>query len=195
MTRPIHHSVTVPSAVRRFAALVFLTFATTAFAGEGHDHGGAPAANASSASPRITLHTDLFELTGIVESGKMMVYLDRYATNEPLAGATIAFESGSDKGLASPQVDGTYLIKFEGLEKPGELPMSFTVTAGQDTDLLAGELTLGDPHAHGDEAVSQLWWRWSAYAAGLLVLLSFAVFSLLKRLARRALHRNPQTPQ
>lgn len=195
MTRSVQHSVTVPSAVRRFAALVFLTLATTAFAGEGHDHGGAPAANASSASPRITLHTDLFELTGIVDSGKMTVYLDRYATNEPLAGATIAFESGSDKGLASPQADGTYLIRFESLDKPGELSMSFSVTAGQDTDLLAGELTMGDPHAHSDEAASQPWWRWSAYAAGLLALLGVAAFSVRKRLARRALYRNPQTPQ
>jgi len=195
MTRPIHHPVTISSAVRRFAALVCLTLATSVFASEGHDHGGAPAASAISASPRITLHSDLFELTGIVDSGQMTVYLDRYATNEPLAGANIAFESGSDKGLASPQADGTYLIKFEGLEKPGELHLSFTVTAGQDTDLLAGELTLGDPHAHNDEADNQPWWRWSAYTAGLLVLLGVSAFSVRKRLARRALYRNPQKPQ
>ena len=104
----------------------------------------------------------------------MTVYLDRYATNEPVTGARIEYESGSNKGVAQPQADGTYLVKFEGLTKPGELPFSFTVAAGSDTDLLAGELHLEDAHeAHSEEGPS--WARWAGGAAGLAAALALAL--------------------
>ncbi|RYF36863.1 MAG: hypothetical protein EOO25_20200, partial [Comamonadaceae bacterium] len=142
------------------AAALALAVASSTFADEGHDHGNEAPATAGSASPRVQAHSDLFELVGVVDKGQMTVYLDRYATNEPVTGAKIEFESGAARGLAQPQADGTYLIRFEALAKPGELPFSFTVTAGTDTDLLAGELSIKDPHAHAAEAAATPWLRW-----------------------------------
>lgn len=150
----------------------------------GHDHGDAPAA-AGTASPRMDAHSDLFELLGVVENGQMTVYLDRYATNEPVTGAKIEFESGEHKGVATPQADGTYLIKFDALTKPGQLPFSFTVTAGSDTDLLAGELEIADPHEHEEEA-HRSWPAWAGYgAAAIAAALALAILIARKRKAGR----------
>lgn len=168
-----HTSFANRSASLRTLVCAFLCAAATAsFAGEGHDHGdGSPVAQGT-ASPRLQAHSDLFELVGIVDKGQMTVYLDRYATNEPVVDATIEYESGANKGTATRQADGTYLIKFDALSKPGELPFSFTVAAGADTDLLAGDLDLHDPHAH-EEEVGRPWLRWLGFAfaaAGALAL-------------------------
>ena len=167
--------------VRRYAAGLLLALATTlAMADDGHGHGDAAPAAGGTASPRIAAHSDLFELVGIVDKGQMKVYLDRFASNEPVTGARIEFESGSNKGTAQPQADGTYLIKFDALAKPGELPFSFTVTAGSDTDLLAGDLDLDDPHAtHAEEKRS--WWPWLGAAAFIAAALGIAMTFWRKR--------------
>jgi hypothetical protein len=158
-------------------------------AGDDHDHGAEPAAAGDQASPRVEAHSDLFELVGIVEKGQMTVYLDRYATNEPVTNARIEFEAGPNKGMATARPDGVYVIKFDALSRPGELPFSFTVTAGSDTDLLAGELHMEDPHAH-EEAAERPWLRWAGLAAVTLAALAAAVYlgrSFASRRARRTL--------
>lgn len=152
-------------------------------AGDGHDHGPEPAA-AGAASPRVEAHSDLFELVGVVDKGEMTVYLDRYATNEPVVGARIEFEAGSIKGVAQPRPDGTYLAKFDALAKPGQLALSFTVTAGADTDILAGELSLGEAHDPHEDA-GRPWARWATYAALTLAVLALAAALLRQRAKAR----------
>jgi hypothetical protein len=174
-------------ALRATLASLALSFAATApaLAGEGHDHDAAPAGAEGQASPRVQAHSDLFELVGIVEKGQMTVYLDRYATNEPVTNAKIEFEAGAQKGVATPQPDGTYLIKFDALSKPGEMPFSFTVAAGSDTDLLAGELHIEDTHGP-EEAAGRPWVRWAGIAAAALAALAAVPFALRRLAGRRA---------
>ncbi|ROZ78254.1 hypothetical protein [Ramlibacter sp. WS9] len=172
---------------RGLAATALLAAAGAALAGDGHNHGDEAPVATGTASPRIQAHSDLFELVGIVDKGQMAVYLDRFATNEPILNAKIEYESGTNKGVATPQADGTYLIKFDALAKPGELPFSFTVTAGADTDLLAADLDLKDPHDHHDEA-GRTWLHWLGYALAAAATIALAVFLTRKyrttRLAR-----------
>lgn len=121
-------------------AITFIAFGIfgSAWAADGHDHGDeAPAAASGTASPRISSHSDLFELVGVVENGEMKIYLDRYASNDPVTDAKIEVEAGAAKGSAAPQPDGSYSFKHEVLDQPGTLPVSFVVAAGQDTDLPA----------------------------------------------------------
>lgn len=188
MTSSFHFAA--PRSMRCFAlALAMGSGATAGLAGEGHDHGhdhGAPAA-AVTASPRLSAHSDLFELVGIVDNGAMTVYLDRYASNEPVAGARIDYESGPHKGTAQAQADGTYAIRFDALARPGDLPFTFTVTAGADTDLLAGDLHIEDPHGH-DGAAPRSPLAWTAYGA-IAAALALALF--LARKIRRGLRRQP----
>jgi cobalt-zinc-cadmium efflux system membrane fusion protein len=167
-------------------SVALVACSAAALAGEGHDHGESAPAAAGSASPRLSAHSDLFELVGIVDKGVMTVYLDRYATNEPITGARIEYESGANKGVAQAQADGTYSIKFDALSRPGELPFAFTVAAGAETDLLAAELDLHGPQedAHG---VQRPWTRWAAYGAAAAAALVLAAF--FYRMRRGAFRR------
>lgn len=171
------------------ATLASLTLACAAVspisAEEGHNHDAEPAAAEGQASPRVQAHSDLFELVGIVEKGQMTVYLDRYATNEPVTNARIEFESGASKGVAEAQADGTYLIRFDALSRPGDLPFSFTVAAGSDSDLLAGELHIEDLREEQAPA-GRSWTRWAAIGGAALAALAAALFVRRKFANRRA---------
>jgi membrane fusion protein, heavy metal efflux system len=179
--RPLAQWIRARAATTLIAlTILLLTFMPIAWAGPGH--GDEPAAAASTASPRISSHSDLFELVGIVKDGAMTLYLDRYASNEPVQDAKIDIEIGNVKGVAAAQADGSYLFKNDLLAKPGELAVSFTVQAGKDTDLLAGDLKIGSPddnHAHN--AASRPWLRWLGFAGGALVLAIIAAVALQQR--------------
>ena len=101
-----------------------------------------------------------------------------------VVGAKIEFEAGAVKGVAQPRPDGTYLAKFDALSKPGQVALSFVVTAGADTDILAGELALGEPHVDHEEA-ARPWARWASYAALALAALLLAAALLRKRAEAR----------
>ena len=185
--RPIAQSIRAQIAVLIVIFSVVLnTFFSYAWAGEGHDHGEAPTAATGTAAPRLTSHSDLFELVGMVEGNEMKIYLDRFATNEPVTDAKIEVEIGNIKGIAAAQSDGSYIFKNDVFTKPGDLSVSFTVIAGKDADLLAGDLKIDGPiddHAH-DEAAKP-WLRWAAYA-GSALLLAAIVFVAMRRRKRAA---------
>ena len=185
--RPIAQSIRAQIAVLIVAlAVVLTTFFSYAWAGEGHDHGDAPAAATGTAAPRLTSHSDLFELVGMVEGNEMKIYLDRFSTNEPVTDAKIEVEIGNIKGIAAAQADGSYIFKNDVFTKPGDLSVSFTVIAGKDADLLAGDLKIDGPiddHAHDENA--KPWLRWAAYAGGAL-LLAAIVFVAMRRRRRAA---------
>ena len=63
-----------------------------ASAHEGHDHEEQPPVSAG-ALPRGEADFDAFEIVAIVRGENLEIYLDRFATNEPVTGATIEVES------------------------------------------------------------------------------------------------------
>ena len=85
-------------AVAMLLTLVVLTSPKLAIAGD--DHGEAVPAAAGTASPRVSSSSDLFELVGIAQGEKLVIYLDRFATNAPVLAAKIEVETGAAKGLA-----------------------------------------------------------------------------------------------
>jgi membrane fusion protein, heavy metal efflux system len=74
-----------------FASLLIIAKASLA-----HGDHDAPTPIQSAASPRVEAHSDLFEIVATYsqEAGKerMIVFLDRYATNEPIRDAKIEVE-------------------------------------------------------------------------------------------------------
>ena len=112
----------------------------------GHDNATPHASGvAATTVARVEAQSDLFEIVGVVENGAMTLFLDRFATNDPVTDAKIDLEVGAVKGSAQANPDGTYSFKHAALTQPGQFPVTFTVTAGTDNDLLAGELVLADP--------------------------------------------------
>jgi len=143
------------------AVMSLYLFSILAQAHGDEDHGAAPATVAVGGAPRIAVYSDLFELVGIVENGAMTLYLDRYIDNAPVADANIEVETGSEKLIATANPDGTYRVVAKAFAKPTEIPVTFTITAGSDSDLLAGDLVVADAHADDSHnAASPLANKW-----------------------------------
>jgi hypothetical protein len=147
-------------------------------AGEGHDHGDAAPAPAGEALPRFTAVSETFELVGVLSGKELTLYLDRYADNSPVRDAQIELEIAGTKFTARAAQgrlgDDEYQVELAEAPKPGVLPVTATVTAGSETDLLAGEFDLHE-EAHAAEATPKLAWKkaagWSAVGIAALALL------------------------
>lgn len=141
--------------------------------GPNGEHLDAPAgaAVAGIARPRIEAQSELFELVGTLEGGELSIWIDRFASNEPVLQAQVEVESEGLKARAHFHADlGDYAVTdvalIKKLAQPGEHPLVVTVIAGDDMDLLEGQLqppAAGgheDAHAHG----------WPRYGLGLAAL-------------------------
>jgi len=144
-----------------------------AWAGDGHDHGDATPAASGPSLPRFAAVSDAFELVGVLNGKQLTLYLDRAADNAAVTDAQIELEIGGAKVKAEKHED-TYEVVLAATPKPGVLPITATVTAGNEVDLLAGELDLHED-AHADEAAHVHSWKeyagWAAAALGGLVVL------------------------
>jgi len=168
------------------AALLLLAGAP-ARADAGHDHGDAPAAPTGPALPRFTAVSDTFELVGVLDGKLLTLYLDRFADNAPVPKATLELDIGGTTVQAEPHGEGLFEVQLADVPAPGVLPITATVVAGSETDLLAGELDI-HADAHEDAAAPRNWRRIVGFGmAGL------AAVAVLIALARRA--RTSRTPQ
>jgi hypothetical protein len=164
------------------AALSFvaaLLLPPLARAGEGHDHGDAAPAATGPALPRFAAVSDSFELVGVLNGKQITLYLDRAADNAPVTDAQIELEIGGAKFKAEKHEDA-YEVVLAAAPQPGVLPITATVTAGKEVDLLAGELDLHE-EVHADEAAHvHSWKEYVGWAAGAL-----AALAILILIARR----------
>jgi hypothetical protein len=167
------------------ACMVMSLQPVAARAHEGHDDAASSAPGMTGPNiPRVEAQSDLFEIVGVVQNGVMTLFLDRYATNEPVVDAKIDIEAGPLKGSAQAIPGGIYTFKHATLAQPGQLPVTFTITAGGDSDLLAGDLVIGDASAAMAHASDDsLWKRWS-WAAGALLLVTGIVVAWWSRRKR-----------
>jgi len=164
------------------AALALLP--VTAFADEGHGgHGASPSATPAALAPRVEAQSESFELVGVLEDGKLTLYLDRFATNEPVTDAAIEIESGAFKATAQSSGEGVYTAPAAALTKPGEYPLVFTIRAAGETDLLNG--TLGVPPPPGASSRSHDWTEWLVWIAGALVALVGIAWLMRRRMTRK----------
>ncbi|HZH08300.1 MAG TPA: hypothetical protein VEY69_16660, partial [Lautropia sp.] len=106
---------TFRGALRRIAAMLAATLLITsvpAGAHEGEDHGAPPAATAATATPSGPsgeAHSGRFEVVVTEpEDGRLTVYLDDYATNEPVEGARLILSVAGRQVQASAVSPGTY---------------------------------------------------------------------------------------
>jgi RND family efflux transporter MFP subunit len=110
---------------------------------EGHDHGTPPPAAVTTSNPRVAAQSDAYELVGILRGDRLGLYLDRFATNEPVTDAKIAVTVGGDEEVqAEPAPDGTYVVSSAKFSAEGPLELIFAITAKTGDDLLIGILQL-----------------------------------------------------
>jgi hypothetical protein len=159
-----------PAMATLIAAATFIV--VPAQAGEGHDHGDEAPATVGQALPRFTAESEGFELVGVLSGQQITLYLDRFADNSPVRGAQIELEIGGTKFKAMPHGEDEYEVLLPQVPKPGVLPVTATITAGNDADLLAGELDIHEA-AHADEAAhTDTWAEFTAWGAGGLAALA-----------------------
>ena len=97
-------------ALRALAAAAVLCVASAPVsAHEGHDHGEQQPVSAG-ALPRGEADSNSFEIVAIVRGENLEIYLDRFATNEPVMGATLEVESPGGPVKAAANADGTYRV-------------------------------------------------------------------------------------
>lgn len=190
---PMIHT-TLPCRLRgALAALALLIgVASPALAGPGHDHGPETSTTAGTAQPRFTAVSELFELVGILNGRTLTVYLDHAATNAPVKDAKLEMELGGKPVALEPHGEGEFIATLAEELKTGSIPVTATVIAGNDTDLLAGELDLHEaeksaqPTVPHDWKTSKPWLPWGLGGFTVLMIIALA----LKKLRRR----NPIVP-
>ncbi|MFN5046504.1 MAG: hypothetical protein ACK5F2_00280, partial [Roseateles sp.] len=113
-------------------------------------------------------------------------YLDHAASNAPVQGATLELDFGGVTLKPVPKGEGKgegeFSVQLEREPQPGLIPVTATVLAGRESDLLAGELDL---HAH-EPAPAPESSRWKFIAAGALALLGLGAGLRLGRQRRVA---------
>jgi cobalt-zinc-cadmium efflux system membrane fusion protein len=180
--------------MRLTSFIAALGLATAAFlsppahAGEGHDHGEAAPAAAGPALPRFAAASETFELVGVLNGKQITLYLDRAADNSPVTDAQIEIEIAGTK-LKAEKHEDAYEVVLAAEPKPGVLPVTATVTAGTETDLLAGEFDLHE-EVHADESAhAHGWQEYAGWAAGAIAALAVLIVVVRRVAANRQLPR------
>jgi hypothetical protein len=189
----------------RPAALAILLATTSPAWAHGDEPHDAPAAAAPTldAAPRATAQTESFELVAVLtDTGAaptLTLYLDRFDSNAPVAGATVEIESGAFKAVARPAEPGVYTLPGQAFAQPGRYPLTISVQASEadgGADLLETTLSytqaLHAGHGAEDHAAAANAWPVSLkrILAGLTgaVALGLVARVVLKRRARHAHH-------
>jgi hypothetical protein len=177
-------------------AILLLMAGGGASAHEGHDHAEERSAAAPAAlAPRLEARSGPFELVAVRRSGELTIYLDRFATNEPITGAQVTVETPDGPKVAARE-DGLYRLAAPW--QRGSLDLIFTVVDGTAAEVLAGTLELaapapekapgsgsGWPSALASALAQDLGERVGTGGAWPLLLLAFAAGALASRLLRR----------
>lgn len=155
-----------------FCLVLLIGAPSTLLAEDGHDHGEAPAAPTGPALPRFSAVSETFELVGVLDETHLTLYLDHAADNSPVQGATLELEVGGIKVDVEQHGEGEFEAILEEEPEEGEIAVTATVVAGQEMDVLAGELDIHhDEHGH-ESTQGPAWAKYGAWGVGGLVLLA-----------------------
>lgn len=142
----------------------------------------AAADGAAAAIPAVVADSDAFEIVGRLYPEGLVLHVDRAPDNAPVLGATLQVETaGRNANAAFRSERGDYLVAdadwLAPLRAAGEHPLAFTLVAGNDGDLLTGELIVdGEAAQAGDRAGRFVW-----PLAGGAALLGLGAFAVVRR--------------
>lgn len=146
--------------------------------------GVAPPVAAAAAGPGFSASSPDLELVGRLEGETLVLFIDRYASNEPLTGARVELESGDWKTLVAARPDGTYSAPAGPLVRPGSHPLVVTVEAADLADLLQASFIVApppppDPTAPGEGLKHAL--HYATGTLGGLILAGLGVWVMRRR--------------
>ena len=118
--------------------------------GDDHSHGPETPSVVVGGMPRLATQTDLYQLVGTLKDGRLTIYVDRFADNEPVMDAKVAVMLGDETFEAAPSEEGTYVLTHRSLAGHGALELIFNVSSPHGEDLL--NATLGRPDGPAAQA-------------------------------------------
>lgn len=158
----------MPGMYRFLSIAAFLSLALPAVqAHEGHDHGAEEPSTpvATAPSPRTSTASDRLEAVIVLSGTQLLVHLDDYASNAPLAGAAVDVVVGNREAPAVQRAPGEYVVDAGALgivpAEPARHALSLVVTTADDADLLAATLDVTASPPADDEARvagTVAWW-------------------------------------
>ena len=171
--------------MKQYLATALLTVAFSAFGHGGEDHGAPPAALIQSVAPRASAASDDFEIVAVLEDRKLVVYVDRFASNEPVAGARVEAEGDASAvlGLAGETSPGTYVIHLAADFPAARHPLTISIETSDNADLLS--LLLDTSQPEDAAAHSHDWSEWTVWILATVLLLAGAGLLLLRRRRQR----------
>ncbi len=159
--------------------------ALPAFAHEGHDHGAPPPPISVASEPRAQALSDAFELVAIARDGRLSIYVDHFATNEPATDLAIEVETPAGPATAKA-VSDAYAIDAPWSKVTGSHELLFTIIGPQGAEVLTASLVTPQVAAAPDHA-HMGFSRVASSASGALGFgaLGFLLGALAMRLRRR----------
>jgi hypothetical protein len=154
------------------AALVAAT-PFTSLADAGHDPGASVTTDVAEAGPvRFSAVSETFELVGVLNGKRLTLYLDRADDNSPVKNAQLELEVGGVKLDLKPLGEGEFGATLAQELKVGVTPVAASVVAGQESDLLAADLTIRAPARTVDTTGPLPWKNYGGWAIGVLLALA-----------------------
>ena len=192
VVRQAHHERPRSTAFILALVLMLLPLFTFAGGGDDHSHGDeakVPIAATAASGARLELKSPDVELLGILHDGKLTLYVDRYASNEPIRNARIELESNGRKVRAQAEKDGSYTAAADWLRRPGKHEVVASVEADGLEDLLIGALEVPGtkPEALGRTWLDDAKWAAGGVAAAILLAVLFKFLLRRKGVAASAL--------
>jgi hypothetical protein len=155
--------------MRRLAVLAAAVVAasTAVSAHEGHDHGAPPPPVTSTIAPRGEASSNDLEIVVIARGEQLVVHVDSFRTNAPIA--TAAIEIDSPAGLLKPEPtgDGVHTVAAPFLAVPGSYQLAVTVQADDLIDVLPVTLVIPPQTVTSVPATGGTWLSTPAIADGL----------------------------
>jgi hypothetical protein len=155
-----------------------LSFSAWAHGGEDHGSEAGPAPSTATA-PRAVAQSEDFELVALLEGKKLMLTLDRFATNEPVIDAQIELESGALKTMAVQVAPGVYSVPAAVFASPGKYPLAISVQAAELSDLLTTALEVPATAVSADQ--NKPWDPWAVWGGSGALLVVGAGFIAARR--------------
>lgn len=162
------------------ALILVMVIAFPAWAGgdssDGHTHAAPEPVPMKAGVPRAAAVSEEFEAVVVLEGKKLRLYLDRHASNEPVAGARVEIEGDALTGVAAESSPGVYVIDARSFPA-GSHALTIAVETADSADLLLATLDIApapvvDAHVHG-------WNEWPVWpGAGGLALAGGALWVL-----------------
>lgn len=167
--------------MRNFITIALLLSAFSVYGHGDEDHSAPAPVVTQSMAPRSAAVTADFELVSVIDGQKLVIYLDKFDTNELVANAKIEIEGAGLNGVAKESAPGVYVLDIASPVAPGKHALTISIETADAADLISTSIEIAQPNAVVE--VAKVWKP--QYTWGALGLLALGAVSVVVRRFRK----------